>query len=62
MKQHVLLKHIENHGCVLIREGKRHSIYWNPIAKKQSVVGRHKELSDLLCNKVCKQLDIPSIK
>ena len=62
MKRQVLLKHLEKQGCILLREGKRHSIYWNPANKKQSVVGRHNELSDLLCVKVCKQLEIASIK
>jgi len=62
MKRHALLKHLEKQGCVLLREGSRHSIYWNPKTKKQSAVGRHNELSDLLCAKVCKQLEISPIK
>jgi mRNA interferase HicA len=62
MKRFEFIKYLENKGCLLLREGKRHSIYWNPTNKKQSAVGRHNELSDLLCIKVCKQLEIPSIK
>jgi mRNA interferase HicA len=62
MKRQVLIKHLEKHGCILLREGKRHAIYWNPNNKKQSAVGRHNELSDLLCQKVCKQLEITPVK
>jgi mRNA interferase HicA len=62
MKRQDLIRHLEKHGCILIREGKKHSIYYNPNTNKQSAVGRHLELSDLLCNKVCKQLEIEVIK
>jgi mRNA interferase HicA len=53
------LKHLHTHGCVLIRDGANHTIFQNPVNKKQSSVGRHSELSDLLCRKICKQLEIP---
>jgi mRNA interferase HicA len=62
MKRQYLIRHLEKHGCILVREGKRHTIYYNPISKKQSAVGRHSELSDLLCIKVCKQLVIDPVK
>ena len=62
MKRQDLIRHLEKNGCKLLREGKRHSIYYNPLTKKQSVVGRHVELSDTLCLKVCKQLEIESVK
>jgi len=62
MKRHKLISHLKKHGCVLLREGGNHSIYVNPANQRQSAVGRHRELSDLLCKKVCKQLDIPQIK
>jgi mRNA interferase HicA len=62
MKRQALIKHLEKEGCILLREGKRHAIYYNPINKKQSSVGRHNEQSDLLCLKVCKQLEINPVK
>ena len=62
MKRNKLIKHLENYGCFLLREGGNHSIFLNPENKMQSAVGRHRELSDLLCNKICKQLGIPEIK
>jgi predicted RNA binding protein YcfA (HicA-like mRNA interferase family) len=62
MKRGDLIRHLEQYGCVLLREGANHSIYQNPRNKKQTSVGRHRELADLLCRKVCKQLEIPEIK
>lgn len=62
MKRNQFVKHLKKHGCELLREGGNHSIYVNPHNKRQSAVGRHSELSDLLCKKICKQLGIDSIK
>lgn len=30
MKRRALLKHLQEHRCELLREGGRHSVYWNP--------------------------------
>ncbi len=62
MKRGDLIRHLEQNGCVMLREGANHSIYQNPTNKKQTSVGRHRELADLLCKKICKQLEIPEIK
>jgi mRNA interferase HicA len=61
MKRSILIKYLQKYNCILLREGSSHSIYVNVINKKQSAVGRHNEISDLLCKKICKQLDIPEI-
>jgi predicted RNA binding protein YcfA (HicA-like mRNA interferase family) len=39
-----LLRHLSAHGCQLLREGGRHSIYWNPANRKTSAVPRHNEI------------------
>ena len=63
MKRNELIKHLHQNKCRLLREGSSHSIYVNAESKKQSAVPRHhKELSDLLCQKICKQLEIKIIK
>lgn len=59
MKRVALVKHLLKHGCVLLREGANHAIYINPYNQKQTAVGRHQELDNLLCRKICKQLEIP---
>ena len=62
MKRGDFIRYLNAQKCTLLREGGNHSIYQNPKNKKQSAVGRHKELSDLLCKKICRQLEIPEIK
>lgn len=59
MKRSALVKHLEKNGCYLLREGGNHAIYINPNNQKQTAVGRHQELANLLCKKICKQLEIP---
>ena len=61
MKRLKLVQHLERHGCKLLREGGNHAIYINPANNKRTAVGRHAELDDLLCRKICKQLDIAII-
>lgn len=62
MKRNELIRHLNRNGCYLLREGGNHSIFQNSANKKQTAVGRHPELSDLLCKKICRQLEIPEIK
>ncbi len=61
MKRNDLIKHLQLHGCMLLREDSNHSIYFNKLNNKQSAVGRHKELDNLLCRKICKQLGIQDL-
>ncbi|MCL5429450.1 MAG: type II toxin-antitoxin system HicA family toxin [Chloroflexi bacterium] len=59
MKRRELLKHLETHGCELLREGGNHSIYVNRRTQKSSAVPRHKEISTFLARKVCRDLEVP---
>ena len=59
MKRRDLLRHLEAHGCELLREGGKHSVYVNRASKKTSVVPRHTEINDFLARKICKDLDVP---
>ncbi|MBI3318776.1 MAG: type II toxin-antitoxin system HicA family toxin [Candidatus Omnitrophica bacterium] len=59
MKRRDLLRHLGQHGCKLLREGSRHSIYWNPASRKTSSVPRHSEINDFLAKKICRDLGIP---
>jgi predicted RNA binding protein YcfA (HicA-like mRNA interferase family) len=38
MKRRDLIRHLEAHGCVLLREGGSHSVYVNRLTGKVSVV------------------------
>jgi mRNA interferase HicA len=62
MKRHELLKYLKEHGCELLQEGSRHSVYWNPTTRNTSAVPRHVEIADLLAKKICKDLGIPNPK
>jgi mRNA interferase HicA len=53
-----LIRHLEAHGCYLLREGSRHSVYINPLVGKASTVPRHREVNDYLARKIFRDLDI----
>ena len=61
MKRNKLLKYIEKNGCVFIREGSNHTLYWNFNNGKSSTVPRHPDIKENLCRKICKDLGIPDI-
>lgn len=62
MKRKKFLKHLNKHDCRLIREGARHSWWYNFHLNKRSAVPRHTEINDTLARKICKDLGIPLIK
>lgn len=51
MKRREFLRYLHEHGCSLLREGKQHSIYWNPSQRKTSSIPRHSEIDDFLQEK-----------
>lgn len=59
MKRVDLIRHIESHGCVLAREGSRHSVYFNPANDQTTAVPRHREVNDFTARKICRDLGIP---
>ena len=46
MKRRELVRHLERHGCRLLRQGGRHSVYVNSETKTVSTVPRHAEIND----------------
>jgi mRNA interferase HicA len=54
-----LIRHLEANGCVLLREGAKHSVYYNPQAQRTSTVPRHKEIKNPTAVHICKQLSVP---
>jgi len=59
MKRREFIKHLKSYGCLFLREGKKHSVYYNSKNLKTSTVPRHSEIVDVLCKKICKDLEIP---
>jgi predicted RNA binding protein YcfA (HicA-like mRNA interferase family) len=59
MKRQDLVRHLESHGCYLLREGGRHSVYVNPVNDQTSAVPRHREINEFLARKICRDLGVP---
>jgi predicted RNase H-like HicB family nuclease/predicted RNA binding protein YcfA (HicA-like mRNA interferase family) len=54
-----LIRHLEAHGCQFLREGGRHTIYLNRLARTASAIPRHREINEFLVPKICRDLQIP---
>ena len=61
MKLRDLLRHLESHGCELLREGANHSVYVNRSSQKASTVPRHREINEFLARKICRDLEVPEM-
>jgi predicted RNA binding protein YcfA (HicA-like mRNA interferase family) len=51
MKRKDLIRHLIKNGCVFVREGAKHSVFFNPLLKKTSTVPRHTEIDNFLAKK-----------
>ncbi len=60
MKRRDLIKHLEQQGCELLREGGNHSVYVNRKSQKTSTVPRHSEINTFLARKICRDLEVSS--
>ena len=58
MKRRDLVRHLEVNGCVLLREGGRHTIYGHPERGTSSAIPRHTEIKGRLVVKICRDLEI----
>jgi mRNA interferase HicA len=58
MKRQDLIRHVESHGVLPLREGAKHSIYYNPANNQASAIPRHREINDFLARKICRDLGI----
>jgi len=62
MKRRNLIKYLVKNGCVFIREGANHSVFFNPLLNRISTVPRHSEINNFLAKKICKDLGITPIE
>jgi len=58
MKRADLIKHLLKNKCMFLREGARHSVFFNPQTKRISTVPRHNEIHNFLARKICRDLGI----
>jgi mRNA interferase HicA len=59
MKRVDLLRHLQQHGCSLKREGGSHSIWQNSRTGQIQAVPRHNEIGNNLARKICRDLSAP---
>ena len=62
MKRNDLLRHLKKEGCLPLREGARHSVFFNSQTKQTSTVPRHNEINNFLTKKICRDLGIKEVK
>lgn len=62
MKQVDLIKHLRKCGCIFMREGSSHSVWYNPTTGRTSTVPRHNEINTYMGRKICKDLGVLVIK
>jgi len=60
MKRRELERHLRSHGCLLLREGAKHSVFVNTKNGNDATIPRHAEIWPGLVREICKQLDIPT--
>ncbi|HEY0159427.1 MAG TPA: type II toxin-antitoxin system HicA family toxin [Thermoanaerobaculia bacterium] len=59
MKRRDLERHLRHHGCGVLREGSRHTVYVNEAAGRVAAVPRHAEIKTPTVREICKALEIP---
>jgi mRNA interferase HicA len=58
MKRVDLIRHLEAHGCYLLRDRGRHSVYVNRANNQVSAIPRHREINDFLAKRICRDLKV----
>jgi len=53
-----LIKHLETHSCLFLRQGGNHTVYKNLDNGKMTTVPRHREVKENLVKKICDDLGI----
>jgi hypothetical protein len=56
MKRQDPIRHIESYACRLLREGGKHSVYYNPENNQTSAIPRHREINGFLARKIAETL------
>ena len=59
MKRTDLVKYLLQQGCELLREGRSHSVWVNPVNEQQASIPRHREINEYTARGICRQLGIP---
>ncbi|MCX6712572.1 MAG: type II toxin-antitoxin system HicA family toxin [Candidatus Vogelbacteria bacterium] len=58
MKRIDLLRFLTKKGCLVRREGGRHTVIFNPDNEKMTTVPRHREINEDLSKKICRDVGL----
>ncbi len=58
MKRADFIRYLRHSGCEFVREGAKHSVFWNPGNGLVSTVPRHVEINPFMVRKICRDLGI----
>ena len=61
IKRQQLEKHLKRCGCILLREGGKHSVWENPANDRRATMPRHREIPRTTARAICSQLGITLI-
>ena len=61
MKRRALARHLHAQGCHLLRQGSNHEWWVNPSTNERSSVPRHQEVTNVLANKICRDLGVAEV-
>jgi len=62
MKRKDLIRHLVKNGCALEREGKKHTLFFNPKIGKNATIPRHTEINTFTARGICKDLGVEVVK
>jgi predicted RNA binding protein YcfA (HicA-like mRNA interferase family) len=58
MKRRALLSHLQEQGCIPVREGASHSIWSNPKTGRKETIPRHNDIKKQLAHSICRHLSV----
>lgn len=62
MKRKDLIRYLLDNECIFEREGKKHTLFYNPATGKSATVPRHIGINTFTAKGICKDLGIPVIR
>jgi mRNA interferase HicA len=62
MKRVKFIKYLNKLNCGFVKHGGKHDKYMNHDNGKRTMIPRHPDIDDDLCDLICKQLEVPKFK
>jgi hypothetical protein len=62
MNRNNLTRFLSKNKCFILREGAKHSVFFNPLTRRSTTVPRHNEIDNFLAKKICRDLGLRELK